>query len=35
MHDGLEHIAIMSVDFDGRRRIESPRGQMGFFNDVP
>ena len=33
MHDGLEH--SMSVDLDRRLRIESPRGQMGFFNDVP
>ena len=25
----------MSVDWDWRRRFESPRDQMGFFNDVP
>ena len=30
--DGLEH--SMSVDWDRRRRFESPRGQMFFFNDV-
>ena len=28
MHDGLEH--SMSVDWDRRRRFESPRGQMCF-----
>ena len=28
MHDGLEH--SMSVDWDWRRRFESPRGQMCF-----
>ena len=33
VHDGLEH--SMSVDWDQRRRFESPRGQMFFFNDVP
>ena len=33
MHDCLEH--SMSVDQDRRRRFESKRSQMVFFNDVP
>ena len=35
MHACLFVCICMSVDWDRRRRFESPRGQMCFFNDVP